>query len=277
MDTRTPKGSFSIEIPSNDYSFDIAAFDDLVRSHGVTFEHWRAMRCPMGVVDKFDSRRTDHQDHNCSNGFLYYKAGTVTASFTGNSKDKKQADLGLLDGSTVQVTLPRFYDDQPDKQVTVSPFDRFYIVNLNATVVNFQLVEAHITGIDRLSFPAVEVDYIVDANGKRYTPEDYRIQNGAIHWVGRDRPGFDPVTGKGTVYSIRYGYVPFWICSRLLHEIRVSQNDNPYTGERTLQRMPYSILLQREIVFEGEQRPEAVSNADIRDVVSPASGSFGRR
>lgn len=272
-------GSHAFEIPVNNISYDVEAFDRLIRSHGVPFEHYRAMQCPIGVVDKFEARSVNHQGHGCYNGFLYEKAGVISCSFTGNTNQRRQAEMGLVDGASVQVTPPRFYDDDPNKPVMISPFDRFYLKGLEASAVNWQLVEAHPTGVDYLQYPAKSVEYIVDANGVRYSPTDYRIQaDGSIKWVGKNRPGFDPKTGKGVVYSIRYTYLPFWICSQLIHEIRVSRVDDPETGERQLHRMPYSILLKREIAFEGERRPDTVQNmTSLTDVYLPPSGSFGRR
>lgn len=278
FDMPEPKGSYTFNLPKQDYNYDPEAFDHLIRSHGVTFEHYRAMQCPIGVTDKYDSRKGNHQGHGCINGFLLRKAGVVTASFAGNSTKYNQADMGLVDGSSVRTTLPRFYDDPSDKPVSVTPFDRFYVKNLTATAIHWQLVEANITGIDRVQYPVTSIEYIIDANGVEYSPDDYRIEDGKVCWVSNNRPGVDPKTNKGTVYSIRYAYTPYWVCAQLLHEIRVSQIENPYTGERTLERFPYAILLQREVVFDNQREKEASQASGLGDIyLPPTQGSFGRR
>ena len=49
-------------------SFDPDAFDDALRAQGVQYVHWRAMRCPVGLTDRYSERRV-HDDHSgCSNG-----------------------------------------------------------------------------------------------------------------------------------------------------------------------------------------------------------------
>lgn len=74
-----------------------------------------------------DDNQRPHPDHeHCTNGFTFTKAGVVTGLFTGNNKRKTPDEIGFWDGSTAQVTLPRFYDES-ETRVFVSPYDRFYV------------------------------------------------------------------------------------------------------------------------------------------------------
>lgn len=265
--------SHLINFPQETVSFDTQAFDFALRSHGVLMEHWRAIRCPLGVNDRFDVR--SHNDHSqCSNGFIYKLAGVVTVLFTGNTTNSRLDTMGILDGSTVQVTVPRTYDDS-DKDLAIQTFDRFYLKELATTSVNTQLVEAHITGIDRLQYKADYVEYIIDSLGNEYSEDDYSIVDGNIVWSQR-RPPFDTKMNKGSTYSIRYRYTPYWYVDRLIHEVRVSRVIDYTSGQNVLYRMPHSVLLKREYLFENENRVRNVPS-EARDVKSPHSGSFGER
>jgi hypothetical protein len=162
MSKRSDNGVQFVFAPGLAVSFDPSAFDDAIRSQGVQLVHFRAMRCPVGLTDRYDQRRP-HDDHSgCSNGFIYTEAGTITCLFTGVTEDQKQNDVGLLDGSTVQVTAPRFYDETTD-EVQITPFDRLYLLEDAVSVPHWQLVEAHATGRDKLSFPVVNVIDVMDA------------------------------------------------------------------------------------------------------------------
>lgn len=277
MAKRGPVEVYATELPNAAVSFDVDAFDELLGSQGVTFVHFRAMRCPVGMIDQFDVRRP-HEDHaGCSNGFLYTKAGVITASFLGNGKQTNVTEVGAMDGSTVNVTMPRFYDGT-EIPVYVAPFDRLYLAEENIVVVNWQLFQADATGRDKLNFPAVTVQDLIDAQGRRYDYGDFEIREGRIAWQSGNRPGLDPETGKGLVCSVRYTYRPYWYVKNLIHEVRVSQAENPYTGVREVTRMPQAITLQREYIFEKEDRDEQAVNPDSPRQVRPPDGPrFGPR
>lgn len=270
--------------PRNEsHSFDAEAFDEGVRSQGVRLIHYQAMRCPVGLIDMYDSRRP-HDDHaQCSNGFLYKEAGTVTALFTGNSTSTRAVDMGLLDGSSVQVTLPRTYDGS-DQQIYVATYDRFYLAEAgDVTVVNWQLFEAHASGMDRFKYPIVAVEHIIDSDGKEYGPKDYDLRDGVIYWKPGKGPGRNPkMPDRGTVGTVRYRYRPYWYAKQLIHEVRVTQITD-MLGNRSIQRMPYSVHLQREYLFENEDNDQSVTQKatpsvnDLRQVSGPSSGSFGPR
>ncbi|SRR6266446_535724 len=266
--------------PQQALSFDPDAFDLAIESQGVELVHWRAMRCPVGMIDRYDSRRPCDDHQGCSNGFVYTVAGTVQALFTSVNNSRDSNDIGFLDGSTVQVTTPRFYDDNEHelgKEIFVVPFDRFYLKEEQVLVEHWQLVESHITGKDKLSFPVVSVVDIIDAKGKRYTEgEEFDLLNGQVVWKDSLGPGFDVDANKGVIYSIRYRYRPFWYVSRVNHQVRVGQIET--IEERKLIRFPQSFQLQREQVFEKEQADkEAINAPSARQEKGPASGPFGPR
>lgn len=274
MSARKPESNLAFSFAAISVSFDAEAFDMALRDHGVKLVHWRAMPCPVGLIDRHDQRRV-HEDHSgCSNGFIYTKAGTATGIFTGNTKKDDQSDIGVLDSSTVQVTLPRTYDEC-DEEVMIAPFDRFYMDEKSITVPHKQLVEAHVTGRDKLSFPVVRVYDVIDANGKSYGDDDFSIdQTGRIVW--NNGPPYLAAEKHGTIYSIRYTYRPYFYVERVLHEVRVAQVE--VGMERKVIRMPQSFVLQREYIFEkADKDPLAPNPNDPRQVKGPAEGIFGPR
>lgn len=275
----TADEAFQMQIPPQAVSFDPDGFDSFIRNQGVEMEHFRSMKCPVGMTDPDDVMRRPHDHHQgCSNGFVYTLAGTVTCSFLGNSKESRYQDYGRVDGSTVSATFPRTYDDKSEVEVSMCQYDRLYLKEKAITVVNWHTFAAHITGVDRLQFPAVHVSDLMDSHGKRYVEGlDFVVREGKIHWVDGVGPGIDPQTGKGVVCSVRYSYRPFWYVARMEHEVRVAQVEDEY-GERSLKRFPQQARLQREVWFEKEERDaEAPNPNSARQKPGPADGSFGPR
>lgn len=280
-----PESNYPILLRDEATSFDPEAFDNLIHEQGVTFVHWRAMACPLGMVDPDDDRHPHEEHAGCSNGFLYTLAGKMTCGFVGNSKDSRLTDMGRMDGSSAQIVLPRFYDqDSPQSSlvpVEVAPFDRLYLDEDAITVPTWQRFATAEDGHDRLEFPAVSVTDLIDSTGNRYSQDvDFHIREGVVIWGSR-RPGVDVKTGKGVVCSVRYRYRPFFYVSKLLHEVRVGPVADPYTGERSMVRFPQSAMIQRETFFKKDQK-NALNPNNPRTVDAPLStpttvpdGGFG--
>jgi hypothetical protein len=278
LDASTLATSYQMAHPNDQVHMDVDYFDSTIESQGVRFVHFRAIPCPVGLGDRYDIRRT-HEDHSgCSNGFIYEQAGEVSCLFVGNGKNNQWNDVGMIGDSTVQVTIPRFYADKVQEEVLLSPYDRLYLKEAKAKVVHFQKFEHNQSGFDRTSYPIESVELLIDSNGVRYAPGDYSIVNGQIKWTSNHRPGMDPGTAKGQICAIRYRYIPFWYVSRILHEIRLIQAEDTVTESIGTQRMPYSVQLQREYMFENEQNDVRAPNPNSpRQAVAPRSGTFGPR
>ncbi len=134
----------------------------------------------------------------------------------------------------------------------------------------------HVTGRDRISFPVLCVTDLVDSTGARYEEGvDFDVEDGQIVWTGARRPGIDPQTMKGRVCSVRYTYKPFWYVKNLIHEVRVAQIED-FEGNRHVERMPQSAVLQREYQFQKEQN-DALTADSARKKPGPDDGGFGPR
>lgn len=246
-------------------------FEGAIATQGVPMEHWVAMRCPVGMTDLHDGQRSEHDHANCTNGFLYFKAGIITVTFTGNGEEYQTRDTGFVDGSSAQATFQRYYDDDPAMEVHVAPFDRLFLTKQDIVVPHWQLFLSRRDGEDRLQFKAEKVLQLIDATGKSYSQgRDFALHDGDIVWVG-DRPAWDAGLGQGTVCSARYLYRPHWYVKQLLHQIRLAQIDPPMGGDREIVRMPHAAVLQREYVFRAADNDPAAP-ADDRQGREPDTG-----
>ncbi len=274
MSGRKSEGNVDLTGPLNTVSWDEDAFDVFIRSQGVKLVHWRAMPCPVGLSDRFDIRRTNHDHSGCSNGHIYTLAGEITCLFTSNGNKQDQVDTGLHDGGTASVTAPYAYDDTDNKVVDVMPFDRFYLSEDTILVPHTQRVETNVSGHDRLDFPVVQIVDIIDARGVRHGADEYDIVEGQIVW--KTNLGYDLVAGKGTIYSIRFLYRPYWYVKQLQHQVRVAQIETP--DGRAIKRFPQQWVMQRERIFESEEKDELAANPDSpRQGKGPRSSAFGPR
>jgi hypothetical protein len=284
-DQRRPITHITQDFLPQDVSFDASAFDRAIRSQGITMTHFKAMRCPVGMTDIGDLRQV-HEDHSgCSGGFLFVKAGPVTCLFTSNSKHNSTNDAGFYSSDSAQCSLPTHYDDS-EKLVIVAPFDRFYIEPDDIVVPYWQLFTHHESGVDRFKYAISSVESLVDNNNNTYTEgEDFVVEAGKLKWIGRQPgptiglgPGTE--TDRGAVCSIRFLYRPYFRCANVGHELRLSQIQNPMTGERKLQRMPQLITLHREYVgtdSPNDDTPKADNTDYARQMFSSMNGGFGSK
>jgi hypothetical protein len=255
---------------------DVGAFNNLVQSQGVSVVHYRAMPDPKGRGSLGDSHGV-LAPRESSDGYLFKEVGTMQVFFSNNSLQTQANIEGYIDNASAVITPPQNYEDC-DAPVLFAPFDRLFLKDVEIRVVNYQMVEANSTGIDRLQYPATCVEHLVDADGKEYEEgKQFEItKDGNIKWKNQDRPGWNVNLQKGTVYSIRYRYTPYFVIARLLHEIRVTQVTSQVTGERTVERMPYQVLVYREHVLHDVNRDQAADLMDNRlQYAPPVGGNLG--
>lgn len=257
-------------------SFDAEAFDNAIRSQGVRLTHHKAIPDPTGMISKGDTHAVQATRRN-SDGFLYFPSGTCQVLLT-NNPNKYDIDVeGSLRHASAYFTLPRTYEDT-NEPIIVHPYDRFYLHDVEIRVVTWQFVESNSTGVDRLSYPAICVEMLVDANGIEYKEGvDFEVtKDGDIKWLTQKRPGWNIKVNRGTIYSIRYRYVPFFVAVQLIHEIRVAQISNPITLDRSVERMPYAVHVVREHVFHDTNRDPNKPLIDHRyQDAPPVGGSLG--
>lgn len=276
---RKPSSNHPIDLPSSQVSFDPDAFNEFLNVQGVRLVHYKAMRCPVGMTDVDDNRRP-HDDHEgCSNGFIYFKAGIVTAGIGGNGNEQISHDLGLLENSTFVATFPQHYDGTVEP-IAIAKFDRFYLdesePEAKILVPTWHLQTTHGSRSDKLYYPAESVEKLVDYRGIEYVEhQDFCLEKGNIKWNGSKWPGYQLDVKRGAIYSVRYHYRPYWYCARMLHEIRVAQVET-FEG-RVLKRLPQQCLLAREYTFTNQQRDSEAKDAatTLRQTPEPNDGGWG--
>lgn len=256
-------------------SWDPRAFDDLILAHAIKFIHYQSIPCP-GSTSERSSNRSRHQDHNCLNGFYYINPKPFSGVLTNNPSSKSNRPEGRLDISTALILLPRYYDcpdsdDVIQERMYFTAYDRVELNDKNVLVSYFEVIEPNQTGIDRTRFPVCQPVALIDAYGKQYQfGTDYNIFDGAVRWIGQNRPQFNLSTGEGIPYSIRYLYRPCWYVVRNLHEIRIL-NTTDDEGNHASVRYPMQLEVVREVDYlSGDNDPN--QNTDSRDGVGPGSG-----
>jgi hypothetical protein len=274
MAGRKAEGNVDLTGPLTTVNWDEDAFDVFIRSQGAKLVHWRAMPCPVGLSDRFDVRRSEHDHSGCSNGHIYTKAGEVTCLFVNNTNKMDQHDTGVMSGGTVSVTAPFTYDDSDELIVDVMPYDRFFLDEEKILVPATQRVEHHVTLHDRMKFPVVQVVDIIDSQNVRHGADEYDIVAGQLVW--KQSLGYDLVAKKGTIYSIRYMYRPYWYVKNMVHQVRVAQVES--IDGRSAKRWPQEWVMTRENVFEKEDNDELAVDPDSpRQMKGPADSAFGPR
>lgn len=272
MSKRKPKGQQLPTLPPMgelpQLSFNLEKNDNFINSLGVDFVHYKAVPSPIGLKDRGDYRRPDALDTISSNGMLYIKAGCFTAAMVDNSKKNSYSDGGLIDPSTSRLILPRFYNKGEDQsngeRIYMVPGDRVYIADKDADdlVSNYQRMEYNVNGrIDIPMFPIKKIEFIQDSRGIIYNEGyDFKINcDGNIEWLeGGNRPGVDPETKQGRVYSIRYQYKAHWYVVDIPKEVRLTNITKD--GVRAPERMPYHVVIQREYIYRNKNNGDAKSS-----------------
>ena len=269
--SETPTLMGGIILPNDQVGMDPAAFDNVVRGKGAPLIHYRAIRCPVGLVDPSDVRRT-HDDHSgCSNGFIFKAMGRVTTTLTSNATELKKLDMGDLDGSSIVAVFPRFYDGTEEtplqKRVLIRPFDRFFLEQQDLLTGTWDLTSRRLDGApDRLEFPAVQVEHLVDSAAAWYfAGKDFDLNAiGDIVW--RDTKG----PTAGTVYSVWYQYRPFYVVERLLHELRLFPTvDYVQTDKIVMERIGFGAVLQREYIHRTQKADAAAPDPQKQQAAPP--------
>ncbi len=223
------------------------------------------MPSPIGLKDRGDYRR-DGLDVLTSNGMLYVCAGIFTGCETDNTTDKKRTEGGIIDPSVSRLILPRFYNStkitstavtgapvDDGNRIYMAPGDRVYVSDpaANVLVSNYQKM-TYEEGHNVPLFPIVQMEVPISyVQGL-----DFNVSSeGAICWLsGGKNPGFDPETGKGRVYSIRYLYKAFHYVTSIPKEVRMANITE--SGVRKPERLAYYVVLQREYIYHSQTRGE---------------------
>ena len=219
------------------------AFEQLIRAHGVRMIQLRPLPCP-------NQRSLNGGDHDpncnlCYNGYIYYGRTEFIGAFMGNSINKNYGLSGTWDKDGAQVIVPS--KDINNNEMDFQMGDQ--LIMPDHTVRFPQRVQHNQTGIDRLHFPAIDVDVIMDSSGQEYAKNvDYKVdENGMIKWLTQNRPGYDLDLNAGMVYSIAYYTRPYLSIQSMPHQLRTTQTQLP-DGTTVQERFPQLVLVQKNFI-----------------------------
>jgi hypothetical protein len=284
-------------IPNNDST------NLFIAGLGIIFNHYVAIPNPIYESNLGDLRRIFPEDDTTfnldkrfdfiENGFLYKYTGQVWGIFQGNNKQFREIASGLYSSSGALITFNRYYRGS-DKYASFAEYDKLIpcISGKDFFSVNWEKTQVSQTGINRLQFPACEIEYVIDSTGKfYYEGQDFKLENGHIKWIsikGADRPGIDPLSGKSRIISVRYKYKPTFYVKSLAHDIRMhasfdSQGEPQYPlsttpeGDIVYKPGPSSVNIVADYIFldrrtANEDRVDAQIEDDNSD-----NGNIGPR
>lgn len=233
-----------------------------INNTGIRFFHYAAVQDPLYKVRSGDLRHSFDQEENQQfadddrfhreNGFIYFKRGIVWGIFMGNQKKLNYLSAGLYTSDGATMSLNRYYEGT-SKKVDISENDKLVPCELPEefyTPISHSF-DHNPTGIDRLQFKAHCVSELIDSAGRIYVQDvDFTLQCGAVHWIdGRNRPGIDPLSGRGRVCGIRYTYRPFYYIKLVLHDIRIKPVIDPNTNEIKAKIGPILVQAQADWVY----------------------------
>lgn len=229
---------------------------------GSDLDHFACMPSPIGKNDRGDLRRNDGVDTITSNGFIYTKIGTFTATITSNTREQKLGSSGVLDPSEATLVMPRFYNTgggvANSNRIFLAPGDRLYYSDPNADtrVATYQYMDylPDEDNVPRYPIVCLQAPLIDSRNISYVAGVDFTITaDGNIRWLpGGQNPGIDPDTGKGRIYTIRYLYKAYYYVVALPHEVRMT---NITVGSvRQPERMPMHAVIVREHIFHDVNR-----------------------
>lgn len=267
---------------------DMPAENFFIANQGIKFWHYVAVVDPIYQVNSGDARHSFDQEENGQfedqgrfhreNGFIYFRKEIVYGIFQSNSKDLKYLTAGLYTDSGAMVTVDRYYKATGEK-VEISENDKLVPCELPSeffTTISHKF-DHNPTGIDRLQFRAINVSHLIDSQGIIYIQgEDFNLRQGCIEWInGKNRPGIDPISGKGRVCGVRYTYRPFFYIKLVVHDIRIKPSLHPVTGEVSATAGPILVQVQADWVYL--QRRTAADNVSDAELSAGDTSNTGPR
>jgi hypothetical protein len=263
-------------------SLNPVAFDRQIESQGVLFRHYKAMPTPFVKDVRGDD--TDPGDNKDENGSIYYGGKDFIGGFGGDDLQRRLNPTGTWDDEQAIVLVPTTYKD--GTSLDVQYWDR--IVLLSFPLRYAQRVEHSMSGVDRLHFPALSVDALMDSSGEQYQQGvDFNVIEGEICWVqGGRHPIFDPSYadpvkaypdplqqrpspygqpaltqyGKGQIYSVVYYCYAQFTVTNLPHQLRIGQTRPPEGGPNVQTRFSQAAIVKKDFVPN-----------DKNDKIGPAS------
>ena len=235
-----------------DPSLDPLAFEQLIKNRGLRWKHEKAVPCP--AVSDIEQQMHDPNCVICENGMVFYGCSEVHGLFSNNKLERMYEIIGVFDVGQAVVTFSA-YKDGPDgtpgmgEAVSMQHWDKL-------TCLDYQFrwqerIEKSPTGIDRLRYPALDIEFVATKSKKYFVNTHFEINaDGNVQWISQDQPSYDQLNQRGEVYTISYNAQPVFYVVQLLHEIRATKAIDPMTGQSKAIRLPQQVLIMRDYLFK---------------------------
>lgn len=244
-------------------------FEQLIKNRGLRWKHEKASPCPN--IKDLETNIHNPNCKACDNGMLFYGATEVHGVFQANKLERMYEINGAWDVGEAVVTYSA-YADGPDgtpgagAAIDLQHFDRLTCLDYE---FRFQeLIEHSPTGIDRLRYPALVVEFLA-TKSKTYVQNQHFTINeaGYVQWLSNDQPGYDQLNERGEIFTIAYCAQPVYYVVQLIHETRATKAVDVATGESKAVRLPQQVLIRRDFLFNNKADTDALDSQS-----SPRSG-----
>lgn len=233
-------------------------FDKLIKNRGMRFTHYRAMSCPNVLNLEVQTHDPNCRFPGCENGWLYvvFNCGKPIHGIHQNHKLEKLYEIqGLWEFGEAVVTF-QAYADANDGATGKGPAvdlkinDKLVCLDFEASWT--ERIEHSPSGLDRLKYPAVNVEHLQDIDRVYVQGADFVVNaQGLIEWLqGGNRPKADVQQGIGGIYSVLYTFHPEFYVLNVLHELRATKAMDVETQQYTAVRMPQQVVIRRIVDYK---------------------------
>jgi hypothetical protein len=223
-----------------------SAFQDLIENHGIKMRIQRPVPCPN--IRSLDAPQHESNCNLCVNGSVHFDQREFIGAPMGDTMDRKFGSNGTWDLDQANIIVPTH--DLNGQNLDVNYFDA--IVLPDFSVRYYQRVEHSQSGFDRLQFPALSLDFVIDSSGKQYRVGiDVIVEEGRLQWIG-ERPGYDPFLKVGKIYSVSFYTTPQFTVVGLPHQLRMAQTHikagQGQPARNVQARFPQLVVVRRDFI-----------------------------
>lgn len=249
----TSPGFMASGTPKNlpDPQLDPIAFEQLIHQRGLRWKHYRATQCPN--IKSLETGIHDPNCRQCENGQIFYGGAIVHGLNMQYKLEKLYESQGAWDLGNGVVTFSAYADDEDGNPgmgpaIDLQPFDK--LICLDYSFRWSEVIEHSPTGIDRLRYPALTVEYVATKDKVYYIDEDFIINEvGYLKWTGQNQPLYDQLNSLGEIFTVAYTAQPVFYVIQLIYEIRATKAFDQTTGAITAVRLPQQVLIRRDYLF----------------------------
>jgi len=228
-------------------------FEHLIKNRGLRWKLQKAAYCPN--VTNAETMQHDSNCNVCENGMIYFGNVEIHGIMQAQKLERLYEINGSWDIGEAIVTFSAYTDGENGEPGKGKPIDLQMFDRLTCCDYEFrwpELIEHSPTGIDRLRYPALSVEYLAGKTGKQYfVDQDFFINHdGHIQWKTNKQPTYDMLNKRGEVFTIVYTARPVFLVVQLMHELRATKALHIQTGQFAAVRLPQQVLVRRDYLFQ---------------------------